>query len=66
MNGKEFQLLQTDSRVRFLSKPHEAMDPTCQQDTVQDGSGSIMVGKKIRSSGQIKLFIDKRSLYSAV
>lgn len=38
-----FQLVRADGRVRVWRRPHEAMDPNCQQGTVQAGGGSIMV-----------------------
>ena len=38
-----FQLLRADGRVRVWRQPHESMDPTCQQGTVQAGGGSVMV-----------------------
>ncbi|GFY11139.1 HTH_Tnp_Tc3_2 domain-containing protein [Trichonephila clavipes] len=38
-----FQLNRADGRVRVWRKPHESMDPTCQQETVQAGGGSMMV-----------------------
>ena len=38
-----FQLIRADRRVRVWHKPHEAMDPSCQQGTVQAGGGSIML-----------------------
>ena len=38
-----FQLLRADGRVRVWRQPHEYMDPTCQQGTVQAGGGSVMV-----------------------
>lgn len=36
-----YQLLQSDGRVRVWCRPHETMDPNCQQGTVRAGSGSI-------------------------
>ncbi|GFX28986.1 transposable element Tcb2 transposase [Trichonephila clavipes] len=38
-----FQLNRADGRVRVSRKPHEFMDPTCQQGTVQAGGGSMIV-----------------------
>ena len=38
-----FQLIRADGRVRVWRRPHEAMDPSCQQGTVQAGGGSVMV-----------------------
>lgn len=38
-----FKLVRADGRVRVWRRPHEAMDPSCQQGTVQAGGGSIMV-----------------------
>lgn len=38
-----FQLYRADGRVRVWRKPHESMDPACQQGTVQAGEGSVMV-----------------------
>ena len=38
-----FQLVRADGRVRVWRIPHEAMDPNCQQGTVQAGGGSVMV-----------------------
>lgn len=38
-----FRLVRADGRVRVWRRPHEAMDPSCQQGTVQAGGGSIMV-----------------------
>ncbi|GBN80718.1 Transposable element Tcb2 transposase [Araneus ventricosus] len=38
-----FQLYRADGRVRVWRQPHESMDPTCQQWTVQAGGGSVMV-----------------------
>ncbi|GBM54985.1 hypothetical protein AVEN_82533-1 [Araneus ventricosus] len=38
-----FQLYRADGRVRIWRKPHESMDPTCQQGTVQSGGASVMV-----------------------
>ena len=32
-----------DGRVCVWRRPHEAMDPSCQQGTVQAGGGSILV-----------------------
>ncbi|GBN11447.1 hypothetical protein AVEN_222260-1 [Araneus ventricosus] len=38
-----FQLYRADGRVRVWRKPHESMDPTCQQGTAQSGGTSVMV-----------------------
>ncbi|GBL78234.1 Transposable element Tcb2 transposase [Araneus ventricosus] len=38
-----FQLYRADGRVRVWRKPHESMDLTCQQGTVQSGGASVMV-----------------------
>ncbi|GFT58415.1 transposable element Tcb2 transposase [Trichonephila clavipes] len=38
-----FQLIRADGRVRVWRPPHESMDPTCQQGTVQAGGGPVMV-----------------------
>ena len=38
-----FQLYRADGRVRVWRKPHESMDPSCLQGTVQAGGGSVMV-----------------------
>ena len=38
-----YQLFRADGRVRVWRRPHEAMDPSCQQGTVQAGGGSILV-----------------------
>ncbi|GFT22503.1 uncharacterized protein TNCV_3274631 [Trichonephila clavipes] len=38
-----FQLNRADGRVRVWRQPHESMDPTYQQGTVQAGGGSAMV-----------------------
>ncbi|KFM59538.1 Transposable element Tc1 transposase, partial [Stegodyphus mimosarum] len=38
-----FQLVRADVRVRVWHRSHEAMDPSCQQSTVQAGGVSIMV-----------------------
>ncbi|GFT06997.1 HTH_Tnp_Tc3_2 domain-containing protein [Trichonephila clavipes] len=38
-----FQLNPADERVRVWRQPHESMDPTCQQGTVQTDGGSVMV-----------------------
>ncbi|GFT87999.1 transposable element Tcb2 transposase [Trichonephila clavipes] len=38
-----FQFNRADGRVRVWRQPHESMDPTCQQGTVQDGGGCVMV-----------------------
>jgi transposase len=38
-----FQLYRADGRVRVWRKPHEAMDPACQQGIVQAGGASVMV-----------------------
>ncbi|GFY08735.1 transposable element Tcb2 transposase [Trichonephila clavipes] len=38
-----FQLNRADGRVRVWRQPHESMDATCQQGTVQAGGGSFMV-----------------------
>lgn len=37
-----FLLLWTIDRIQVWHKPHEAMNPCCQQDPVQAGDGSIM------------------------
>ncbi|GBM96405.1 Transposable element Tcb2 transposase [Araneus ventricosus] len=38
-----FQLYREDGRVQVWRNPHESMDPTCQQGTVQSGGASVMV-----------------------
>ena len=38
-----FQLYRADGRARVWRKPHEAMDPACQQRIVQAGGASVMV-----------------------
>ena len=38
-----FQLHRADGLVRVWRQPHESMDPSCQQGTVQAGGGSVMV-----------------------
>lgn len=38
-----FQLVRADGRVRVWCRPHKAMDPSCQQGSVQAGGGSIMM-----------------------
>ncbi|GFS70940.1 transposable element Tcb2 transposase [Trichonephila clavipes] len=38
-----FQLNRADGRVRVWRQPHESMDPTCQQGTVQAGGDCLMV-----------------------
>lgn len=38
-----YQLYRADGRVRVWRQPHESMDPSCQQGTVQAGGGSVMV-----------------------
>ncbi|GFV71314.1 transposable element Tcb2 transposase [Trichonephila clavipes] len=38
-----FQLNGADGRVRVVIQPHESMDPTWQQGTVQAGGGAMMV-----------------------
>ncbi|MBJ5491542.1 transposase [Salmonella enterica subsp. enterica serovar Derby] len=38
-----FTLVHADGRVRVRRKPHEAMDPSCQQGTLQAGGGGILV-----------------------
>ncbi|GFX97637.1 transposable element Tcb2 transposase [Trichonephila clavipes] len=38
-----FQLNRGDGRVRVWGQPHESMEPTCQQGTVQAGGGSVMI-----------------------
>ncbi|GBL93568.1 hypothetical protein AVEN_63702-1 [Araneus ventricosus] len=38
-----FHLYRADRCVRVWRQPHESMDPTCQQGTVQAGGGSVMV-----------------------
>ncbi|GBN49151.1 hypothetical protein AVEN_48611-1 [Araneus ventricosus] len=38
-----FQLLKDDGMVRVCRRPHEVMDPSCQQGAAQVGGGSIMV-----------------------
>ncbi|GFU64376.1 uncharacterized protein TNCV_3947431 [Trichonephila clavipes] len=42
-NESRFQLSRADGRVRVCRQPHDSMDPTCQQGTVQAGGGSGMV-----------------------
>ncbi|GFV46033.1 HTH_Tnp_Tc3_2 domain-containing protein [Trichonephila clavipes] len=37
------QLNRADGRVRVWRQPHESMDLTCQQGTVQAGGGSVMI-----------------------
>ncbi|GFX68746.1 transposable element Tcb2 transposase [Trichonephila clavipes] len=37
-----FQLNRADGRVLVWRKPHESMNPTCPQGTVEDGGGSVM------------------------
>ncbi|MBJ5103516.1 transposase [Salmonella enterica subsp. enterica serovar Agona] len=36
-------MVHADGRVRVRRKPHEAMDPSCQQGTLQAGGGGILV-----------------------
>ncbi|GBM10961.1 hypothetical protein AVEN_171442-1 [Araneus ventricosus] len=38
-----FQLYRADGRVRVWRNPHESMNPTYQQRTVQSGGASVMV-----------------------
>ncbi|GFV53113.1 transposable element Tcb2 transposase [Trichonephila clavipes] len=38
-----FQLNLADGRIRVWRPPHESMDLTCQQGTIQAGGGSVMV-----------------------
>ncbi|GBL84774.1 Transposable element Tcb2 transposase [Araneus ventricosus] len=38
-----FQFSRADGRERVWRQPHESMDPTCQQGTVQSGGVSVMV-----------------------
>ncbi|GFV58963.1 transposable element Tcb2 transposase [Trichonephila clavipes] len=38
-----FQLNRADGRVQVWRQPHKSMKPTCQQETVQAGGGSLMV-----------------------
>ena len=43
-----FQLIRGDGRIRVWRRPHEAMDPSCQQGTVQAGGGSVIDRKSTR------------------
>lgn len=38
-----FQLVRANGRVQVRYRSHEAMEPSCQQGTLQSGGGSIMV-----------------------
>lgn len=42
-NESWFQLFQSDGWVWVWDRPQEDMDPKCQQGTMQDGEGSVMV-----------------------
>ncbi|KFM68178.1 Transposable element Tcb2 transposase, partial [Stegodyphus mimosarum] len=57
-----FQLVRADGRVRVWRRPHEAMDPSCQQGTVQAGGGSIMVWAVFTWHGLVPLVQLNRSL----
>ena len=63
------QLIRVDSSVRVWRRPHEAMDPSCQQGTVQAGSGSVMVwGFYVEwtgSSGPTETIVDCKWICSA-
>ncbi|GFY35000.1 hypothetical protein TNCV_5043761 [Trichonephila clavipes] len=51
-----FQLNRADGRVQ--RQPHESMNPTCQQETVQAGGGSVMV--KTEAVVKEKVISDKK------
>lgn len=57
-----FQLVRADGRVRVWRRPHEAMDPSFQQGTVQACGGSIMKWAVFTWNGLCPLVQLNRSL----